>query len=209
VAREYLKRAAHGGGRRRRRRRSSRTGLQWKLGRIKGSSSTSKSRGSWCERWLGRRRSGVSCPRAGGARPERKGTAAAECSLATGNWTREVTEQQVGVDVVLLRARGRGLRHRGGLSTVTRRWRPEEARGWRGARACGQERRGKRSERRGDDAWRGNPAGGGAREAVPAVDGGDRSRAEGGSGAVRGRRSREVSGDLFAILKKFRDPTVN
>jgi hypothetical protein len=26
---------------------------------------------------------------------------------------------------------------------------------------------------------------------------------------VRGRRSREVSGDLLAILKKFRDPTVN
>jgi hypothetical protein len=59
------------------------------------------------------------------------------------------------------------------------------------------------------DAWKRNPAGGGAREAVPAVGGGDRSRAEGGSGGVRGRRSREVSGDLFAILKKFRDPTVN
>jgi hypothetical protein len=27
----------------------------------------------------------VSCPRAGCARPERKGTAAAECSLVTGN----------------------------------------------------------------------------------------------------------------------------
>jgi hypothetical protein len=77
----------------------------------------------------------VSCPRAGCARPERKGTAAAECSLVTGIWTREVTEQQVGMDVVLLRARERGLRHRGGLSTATRRWRPAVASGCRGARA--------------------------------------------------------------------------
>jgi hypothetical protein len=99
--------------------------------------------------------------------------------LVTGNWTREVTEQQVGVDVVLLRARGRKLRHCSELPTTARRWRPEEARGWRGARACGQERRGKRSERRGNDAWRCAAAGGGAREAVPAVNGGDRSRAEG------------------------------
>jgi hypothetical protein len=76
----------------------------------------------------------VGCPRAVGARPERKGTAAAEYSLVTGNWTREVTEQQVGVDVVLLRARERGLRHRGGLSTVTRRWRPAAASVYRGAR---------------------------------------------------------------------------
>jgi hypothetical protein len=61
--------------------------------------------------------------------------AAAECGLVTGNWTREVTEQQVGVDVVLLRARERGLMHRGGLSTATRRWRPATARERRGARA--------------------------------------------------------------------------
>jgi hypothetical protein len=62
-------------------------------------------------------------------------TAAAECSSSTGNWTLGVAEQNVSVDVVLLRARERGLRHRGGLSTVTRRWRPAEASGCRGARA--------------------------------------------------------------------------
>jgi hypothetical protein len=109
----------------------------------------------------------------------------------------------VGVDVVLLRARRRRLRHWGGLSTVTRRWRPEETQGWRGARACGQERRGKRSERRGDDAWRCAAAGGGAREAVPAVNGGDRSRAGGGSGAVRGGRSRLESEGLVCDFQKF------
>jgi hypothetical protein len=108
--------------------------------------------------------------------------------------------------VVLLRARGRGLRHRGGLSTVTRRWRPEEARGWRGARACSQERRGKRPERRGDDAWMCAAVGGGAREAVPAVNGGDRSGAEGGSGAVRGGRSRLESEGLVCEFQKFQGP---
>jgi hypothetical protein len=56
--------------------------------------------------------------------------------------------------VVLLRARGRRLRRCSELSTTARRWRPEMARGCRGARACGQEGRGKRPERRGDDAWR-------------------------------------------------------
>jgi hypothetical protein len=192
VAREYLQRAAHGGGRRRRRRRSSRTGFQWKLGRIRGSSSTSRSRGSWCESWLGWRRSGVSCPQAGGARPERNGTTAAECSSVSGNWTREVTEQHVCVDVVLLRARGRKLRHCSELSTTARRWRPEEVRGWRGVRACGQERRGKRSVQRGNDAWRCAAAGGGARGAGSTASGGGRSGAEREAAFARGRRSRGV-----------------
>jgi hypothetical protein len=40
-----------------------------------------------------------------------------------------VAEQHVGVEGVLLRARGRRLRHGRGLSTVTRTWRPEMARG--------------------------------------------------------------------------------
>jgi hypothetical protein len=148
----------------------------------------------------------VGCPRACRARPEWKGTAAAECSSGTGNWTLGVAEQLVGIDVVLLRARARGLRHWGGLSTVTRRWRPEEARGWRGACACGQERRGKRPEWRGDDAWMCAAAGGGAREAVPAVNGGDRSRAEGGSGAVRGGRSRLESEGLVCDFQKLQGP---
>jgi hypothetical protein len=58
------------------------------------------------------------------------------------------------------------------------------------------------------DAWERNAARGGAREAVPAVGRRRQTQSRGGSGVVRGRRSREVSGDLFAILKKFRDPTV-
>jgi hypothetical protein len=110
------------------------------------------------------------------------------------------------VEVVLLRARGRRLRLCGERSTAARRWRPEEARGCRGARACSQEGRGKRPERRGDDAWMCAAAGGGAREAVPAVNGGDRSRAEGGSGAVRGGRSRLESEGLVCDFQKLQGP---
>jgi hypothetical protein len=40
--------------------------------------------------------------------------------------------------VVLLRARDRELRLHGGLSTATRRWRPADARGSRGACKWGQ-----------------------------------------------------------------------
>jgi hypothetical protein len=68
-------------------------------------------------------------------RPERKKTTARKCSSVAENWTLEVAEQHVGVDVVLLRERGRRLRLWGGLSTVTRRWRPAVASGCRGARA--------------------------------------------------------------------------
>jgi hypothetical protein len=171
VAREYLKRAAHGGGRRRRRRRSSRTGLQWKLGRIKGSSSTSKSRGSWCERWLGRRWSGVGCPRAGGARPERKQTTARKCRSVSENWTLGVAAQHVGVDVVLLRARERELRHCSELSTTARRWRPEMARERRGVRGRSHQGREKGSGSKGNDAWMSSAAGGGARGAASAQSG--------------------------------------
>jgi hypothetical protein len=77
-----------------------------------------------------------------------------KCSSSDGKWTLGVAEQHIGVDVVLLRARGRRLRLCGERSTAARRWRPEEAQGCRGARACGQEGRRKRPERRGDDAWR-------------------------------------------------------
>jgi hypothetical protein len=60
---------------------------------------------------------------------------ATEYSSITRNWTRETAEQHVGVDVVLLRARERKLRHCSELSTTAKRWRPEMARGRRGGRA--------------------------------------------------------------------------
>jgi hypothetical protein len=135
VAWEGPKRAAHGGGRRRRRRRSSEVTFQWELGGNRGSSSTSKQRGSLHEDGLGRRRSGVGCPRACRAWPERKRTAAEGCGSDGRNWALGVAEQDVGVEVVLLRARDRELRRGSGLSTATRRWRPGEARGRRGVRA--------------------------------------------------------------------------
>jgi hypothetical protein len=72
-----------------------------------------------------------------------------------------VAEQDVGVEVVLLRARDRELRHGGGLSTATRRWRPVEARGCRGARARGQEGRGTAAGEARGDAWVLAEAGGG------------------------------------------------
>jgi hypothetical protein len=137
----------------------------------------------------------VGCPRAGGARPERNGTTAAECSSVSGNWTLGVAAQHVGVDVVLLRARERELRHCSELATAARRWRPETARGWRGARACGQERRGKRSERREKDAWRCAAAGGGARGAGSTASGSGRSGAEREAALARGRRSRGCQED--------------
>jgi hypothetical protein len=46
---------------------------------------------------------------------------------------------------MLLRVEDMELRHCGELSTATKRWRPAEARGRRGARARGQQGRGKRS----------------------------------------------------------------
>jgi hypothetical protein len=128
VARDRLRDAAHGeaeggGGC-----CSSATSFQWKLEGRRWSRSFSRLRVSLCKRWLGRRWSGVGCPRAGGARPERKQTAAAECSSGTGFWTLGLAKQQVGVDVVLLRARERELRHCSELATTARRWRPETAR---------------------------------------------------------------------------------
>jgi hypothetical protein len=148
----------------------------------------------------------VGCPRACCARPERKKTTARKCSSGAENWTLEVAEQHVSVDVVLLRARGRRLRLWGEHSTAARRWRPEESRGRRGVRVRSHQGRGKRPEWRGDDAWMCAAAGGGAREAVPAVNGGDRSRAEGGSGAVRGGRSRLESEGLVCDFQKFQGP---
>jgi hypothetical protein len=111
---------------------------------------------------LGRRGSGAGCPRACRAWPEQKGTAAVECGSSARNWALELAEQDVGVEVMLLRARDRKLRLCGERSTATRRWRPAEARGSRGARARGQQGRGKRSGQGGDDAWACAGAGGGA-----------------------------------------------
>jgi hypothetical protein len=71
----------------------------------------------------------VGCPRACCARPERRKTTARKCSSDAGKWTLGVAEQHVGVEVVLLRARGRRLRRCSELSTMARRWRPEMARG--------------------------------------------------------------------------------
>jgi hypothetical protein len=52
-----------------------------------------------------------------------------------------------------LRARDRELRLCGELSTATRRWRPVEVRGGRGARAGGQQERGTGLGGEKDDAW--------------------------------------------------------
>jgi hypothetical protein len=55
--------------------------------------------------------------------------------------------------VVLLRARDRELRLRGGLSTATRRWRPADAQGSRGTRKRGHQG-GERGQGQGEnDAW--------------------------------------------------------
>jgi hypothetical protein len=95
--------------------------------------------------------------RSGGGR--RRG----KCSSGVWNWALGVAEKHVGVEVVLLRARGRKLRHGRGLSTATRRWRPEMARGRRGVRVGSHQGRGKGSGLGGDDAWTCAAAGGGAR----------------------------------------------
>jgi hypothetical protein len=63
-------------------------------------------------------------------------------------------EQDVGVEVMLLRARERILRLCGERSTAMRRWRPAEARGRRGARARGHQGRGIGPGEEGGDAWR-------------------------------------------------------
>jgi hypothetical protein len=65
----------------------------------------------------------------------------------------ELEKQNVGVKVMLLRVRDRELRLFDELSTATRRWQPADAPGSRGARAEGQQGRGKRSGQGGDDAW--------------------------------------------------------
>jgi hypothetical protein len=120
----------------------SETKLQLQLEGNEWSRSTSELRGSLRKSGRGRRGSGAGCPRACRAWPEWKRTAAEECGSDARNWALGVAEQDVGVEVVLLRARDRELRCGGGLSTATRRWRPAEARGCRGARVRGQEGRG-------------------------------------------------------------------
>jgi hypothetical protein len=111
------------------------------------------------------------------------------------NWTLGVAAQRVGVVVVLLRAKGRGLMHRDGLSTTARRWRPEMARARRGARGRSHQGRGKKPRLGGDDAWKSFAAGGGARGAGSTASGGGRSGAEREAARARGRRSRGCQED--------------
>jgi hypothetical protein len=47
-----------------------------------------------------------------------------ECGSSARNWALELAEPDVGVEVMLLCARDRKLRHCGERSTATRRWRP-------------------------------------------------------------------------------------
>jgi hypothetical protein len=65
----------------------------------------------------------------------------------------ELEKQNVGVKVMLLRVRDRELSLFGELSTVTRRWRPADAWGSRGARAGGQRGIGTGPGGEEDDAW--------------------------------------------------------
>jgi hypothetical protein len=58
------------------------------------------------------------------------------------------------------------------------------------------------------DAWKINPAGGGAREAAPAVGGGGRSRAEEKQRCQRRKKADRSQKDSFVIPKKSRDPSV-
>jgi hypothetical protein len=180
VAWKGSKRAAHGeaegggGG------ASSETKFRLQLDGSEWSRSTSELRESLRKGGLGRRRPGACCPRACRAWPERKRTAAGKCGSDARNWVLGVAEQDVGAEVVLLHTRGRELRLCSERSTATRRWRPEEARDRRGARAQGHQGRGKGSGSRGDDTWACVAAGGGARKPAPAVSGGGRSRGQRG-----------------------------
>jgi hypothetical protein len=118
--------------------------------------------------------------------------AARKCSSGAGKWALGVTDQHVDVVVVLLRVEERKLRHCSELATTARRWRPAVASGYRGARAGGHQGREKNSRPGGEDAWEVVAAGGGARVAVPAVNGGDRSSAEGGSGGGQRRKKQRA-----------------
>jgi hypothetical protein len=108
-----------------------------------------------------------------------------------------------------LRARDKKLRPCGELSPATRRWRLAEAQGIRGARARGQQGRGKRSGQGGDDAWALAGAGGGAWGAALAVSGDGRSGTEGEAAVTEEEEAGRCQGDLFASFKKFRDLSVN
>jgi hypothetical protein len=130
-----------------------------------------------------------------------------ECGSSARNYALELEEKSVGITGKLMRARDKKLRLCGERSTATRRWRPEEARGRRGARARGDQGRGKRSGSRGDDAWACVAAGGGAWGPAPAVSSGGRSRGQ------RGKRrwseedeTGRCQGDLFVISKKIQGP---
>jgi hypothetical protein len=65
----------------------------------------------------------------------------------------------------------------------------------RGKRGRGQGRQGAEVGEVKGDAWERNAAGAGAREAVPAVERRRQTQSRGGSGVVRGRRSRGCQKD--------------
>jgi hypothetical protein len=65
----------------------------------------------------------------------------------------------------------------------------ERRRRARGKRGGCQKGRGAEVEKARGDAWERNPAGGGAREAAPAVGGGGRSRAEEKQGCQRRKKA--------------------
>jgi hypothetical protein len=130
--------------------------------------------------------------------------AAEECGSGARKLALELEEQDVAVMVMLLHARNRELRCCGELSTATRRWRPMEARGSRGARerAAGERKEvgaGRRRRVGTCRSWRWSLGCG--------TDGEQRwqERNRGGSGGDRGRRSSRCQWDLFAISKNFRD----
>jgi hypothetical protein len=101
----------------------------------------------------GRRRSGDGCPWACRVWPEQEETAAEKCGSSARNGLLELAEQDIGIEVTLLRARDRKLRLCGERSTATRRWRPADARVVV-ARAGGHQGRGIGPGEEGGDAWK-------------------------------------------------------
>jgi hypothetical protein len=122
-------------------------------------------------------------------------------------------ERSVEVGVVLLRARDRGLRLCGGLSTATRRWRLASVRGCCGARAGGHQGRGTGPGEEENDAWRkrkqevdGDSLHSGDRRGTTAGGRAEQSR---GPRARGRRREGRGPGDLFEIFRKFKVLSVN
>jgi hypothetical protein len=107
---------------------------------------------------------------------------------------------------MLLRARDRKLRRGSGLSTATRRWRPAEALGRRGARARGQQGRGIGPRKEGGDVWRSSqqevaPSAVAERRQGRSTVGG--RRAEQGPTCARKKKRGERSGGLVCDFQKM------